>query len=202
MPDIVYGLCAAVGGTVMALQFLASAVGFGSDHGGDMVGDHGGGFGDHGGMGGDGHDAGDGFDDHDSSWFFGVLSFRTLIAALTFFGLAGLAGGKSGWDPNTTLVVAVLCGAIALYGVYWLGVGLSRLQADATVQVQGAIGSHGTVYLRVPAGRSGVGKVHISQQSRTMEYEAVTEGRELPVGASVEVVAVAGSEVVVVREAN
>ena len=28
---------------------------------------------------------------HGSTWMFGVISFRTVVAALTFFGLAGLA---------------------------------------------------------------------------------------------------------------
>ncbi|HEV7224595.1 MAG TPA: hypothetical protein VGN42_17935, partial [Pirellulales bacterium] len=57
----------------------------------------------------------------------------------------------------------------------------------------------GTVYLRVPANKAGVGKVHLNLQNRTMEYEALTAQAELPVGAKVVVVNVAGPDTVEVE---
>ena len=181
MLGIVYGICAAVAGTILACQLLLSLLGIGGEHevGDDLA---------HAAPA-DGHGV-----HHDGNAFLDVLSFRTVVAALAFFGLAGLGGERSGWSAPTTLVVALAAGAIALYAVYWLGAGLSRLQADATARPSGAIGCSGSVYLRVPAGRSGVGKVQISQQGRTIEYQAVTGGAELPVGRSVVVVALVGAD--------
>jgi hypothetical protein len=175
---IVYGICAAVAGTIFLIQLVLSLAGH------------------------DGHDGSfddpSSFDhpDHDSSGIFGVLSFRTVIAAFAFFGLAGLGGEKSGWAPMTTFTVAVLIGGAALYGVYWLGMLLHGLQSDETADPRRSVGCRGNVYLRIPAERGGVGKVQISQQGRTMEYEAVTRGQELHVGDPIVVVAHVGSDTV------
>ncbi len=181
MPEIVYGICAAVAGTVLAVQILLSFVGADADLDADLSDATGG-------------EAGDSF--------FGVLSFRTITAGLTFFGLAGLGGGESGWGANATLSVATIVGVGAVYGTYWLGVFLHRLQADATVDPSHAVGCSGSVYLRIPAARAGVGKVQISQQGRTMEYEAVTRGAELQSGESVVVVAFVGADTVEVEASH
>ena len=52
------------------------------------------------------------------------------------------------------------------------------------------MGTRGTVYLPVPASKSGVGKVHVSLQNRTMEYKAITSQQQLPTGAKIVVVGV------------
>ena len=74
--------------------------------------------------------------------------------------------------------------------VYWMMRGLQELRADGTVRVQHAVGQHGNVYLRVPANRSGSGKIQFNLQNRTMEYLAITAGPELPTGTKVVVVGV------------
>src|SRR3972149_2857223 len=51
---------------------------------------------------------------HDTSWLFGVLSFRTLIAAAAFFGVAGKAALSAGMAQSTALVVAILVGLSAV----------------------------------------------------------------------------------------
>jgi len=186
MSSTVYGICAAVAGTILVIQLGLSFLGFDHDldgadadldaHAGDDGGHHGA--------------------------FFGVLSFRTVTAALAFFGLAGLGGEASGWPSLQTFVVALIAGAGALYGTYWLGTALSSLQADATARPADAVGCPGSVYLRIPAERAGMGKVQVSQQGRTIEYEAVTAGQELRPGQSVVVVALVGADVVEVEESS
>ena len=80
--------------------------------------------------------------------------------------------------------------AAAMFAVYWMMRGLQSLQAEGTVRILGSVGQHGNVYLRVPANRSGSGKIQFNLQNRTMEYLAVTAGPELPTGTKVVVVAV------------
>jgi hypothetical protein len=75
-----------------------------------------------------------------------------------------------------------------MYAVYWMMQTLTRMRSEGTVRVERAIGQQGTVYLRVPGQRSGIGKIQINLQNRTMEYEAMTSGPELPTGARVVVV--------------
>jgi hypothetical protein len=136
---------------------------------------------------------------HGSSWLFGVLSFRTLVAAVTFFGLGGWAATGAGFEPVMQVVVGLAAGAAAMYGVYWLMRLIYSLKAEGTVRVGHTLGRPGTVYLRVPGHRSGTGKVQLSVQKRTMEYLAMTAGDELPTGAAVKVVNVITSNTVEVE---
>jgi hypothetical protein len=187
--DILYLICAALGGTLLVCQFVMSVVGIGDHHdvgGPDADLDHDVHHGDHG--------AGD---DHSHSWFVGVLTFRTVVAGLTFFGLAGLAGLAREFPPLLTLLVAVAAGAGALFLVAFMMRGLHKLRAEGTVHIERSVGKHGTVYLRIPAERAGAGKVHLNLQNRTVEYQAVTnQVRDLPTGAKVVVLAVVSSDTV------
>jgi hypothetical protein len=203
----IFIVCSAVGGTILVAQFALALVGLGGhafdmdtptdvghDFGGDFHGDTGGDFhgdsglhGDH--AGGDADHA-DQAGHHGSTWLFGVLSFRTIVAALAFFGLAGLAADSADLPTPTVLAVALGAGAAAMFAVYWMMRGLYTLRAEGTVRIHRAVGQHGNVYLRIPANRSGSGKIQFNLQNRTMEYLAVTAGPELATGAKVVVVAV------------
>jgi hypothetical protein len=207
--DTLFLISAVLGGTIFLCQFLLGLVGLGGHHdvGGDGVdfdhdfdaADHH--FGDHDT---DGHDA-EGAHDHDlgsesaTSWFVGVLSFRTIVAGMTFFGLAGLAANAHGAHPAGSLAAAVAAGIAAIYSVAWTMRLLSRLKADGTVQIENALGSTAVVYLTVPEKQSGKGKITVTVQDRTMEYEAVTSHSALPTGMAVRIVSVVDPETVVVE---
>jgi len=184
--ETLYITCALVGGVFLVCQFLLTVLGFG-DHHGDVSG--------HDSVGHDGVD-------HDSDlgsgaqWFVGVLTFRTVIAALTFFGLTGLAGTLNGWEPGLTLLVAAAAGGGALFLVGWLMRSLHRLNADGTARIDRAVGVNGTVYLTIPGHKAGTGKVHVQVQNRTMEYQAITGSDALPTGSRVVVVAVLSPDTV------
>ena len=131
---------------------------------------------------------------HGSSWMFGILSFRTIVAALTFFGLGGLTALSADLSERASLAIALVSGAVAMYVVFWMMRGLSKLKAEGTIRIHRAVGKHGTVYLRIPAEESGTGKIHLNLQNRTAEYLAMTSGPELPTGAKVVVVDVLTSD--------
>lgn len=174
-------ICAGAGGTLLLLQLLAGALGVGGDHGGvDAHHDF------HAGHGADGHDHGEG------NWFLGLLTFRSVCAAVTFFGLGGLTAGYYDLPPSARLGAAFLSGLAALYLVATLMKMLYRLRANGSVRIDNALGRTGTVYLRVPAQKAGPGKVTLNLQNRTVELEAYTAAAELPTGTPVRVVAVLG----------
>jgi hypothetical protein len=190
--DTLFLLCAIFGGTVLVAQFF---LGFGSDIDGADDGpadapDA---------MGADAHGAGvDGTHHdsthHNSTWVFGVLTFRTVIIGLTFFGLTGKAALASGFEQPKPLVIAVVCGLASMYGVYFLMRGLYRLTADGTERIDRAIGEQAMVYLAIPGHNAGVGKIHVTVQNRTIEYEAMTAGERLPTGSRAVVVGVLSSD--------
>jgi len=204
----VFLICAAVGGTILACQLLMTLLGFAGDMadvdmpddldgGGDL--DLGGDV-DAGDVSVDADVDGDAGDAHpDTSWMAGVLSFRTLVAAATFFGLAGMAARGAGFSPPLQAVIALAAGVAAMYGVYYLMRSIYRLKAEGTVRIGHTIGRQGTVYLRIPGQKSGSGKVQLSVQKRTMEYLAMTSGEGLPTGTKVKVVDVITSDTVEVE---
>ena len=216
----VFLVCATLGGTILVLQFLLVLFGLGEHSLGlDVPHDIGH---DLGGLGhdlaGDLHDAGvgdsDGHSDtisaphagghasivhYGSTWLFGVISFRTVVAALAFFGLAGLAAQAAEASATTTLAVASAAGLGAMYAVYAMMRGMQALRAEGTVHIQRALGRQASVYLRIPAKKSGSGKIQINLQNRTVEYLATTAGDAIPTGATVIVTDVLGSDLVQVQ---
>jgi hypothetical protein len=196
-----YLVCAILGATIFLGQFALSLVGLAGDHevSGDSGGDHfdGGGHAD-----GASHEGGDthhhGAAAHESahSSFLRMLSVRTVVAGLTFFGLGGLAANASGAHPIGSLVIAGGCGFAALYVVGWAMQALMRLRADGTVRIENTVGQSAVVYLTIPGHRAGKGKITVTVQNRTMEYEAETEHEPLATGSSVQVVAITGPDTV------
>lgn len=195
--ETAYMICAAVGGTLIVCQFLATLLGLGGHHE----------------MGGGGHDVAGGHDivghepgGHDAAghheaghgsepnWFFSMLTFRTLTAAFAFFGLAGLATIRLELEPLPGLAIAVGAGAFALLAVGWLMRLLSRLNVDGTLRIEQAVGARGTVYLSVPGAKSGVGKVCVNVLNRTVEYNAITAREQLPTGAKIVVVSIVSAD--------
>ena len=182
----VFLTAAVLGGTVFLFQFLLALVGFGSeelDFADDVPDDI-------------DLDVPDDIDldqtgpiDHGSTFLFGVISFRTVVAALTFFGLAGLASLAGGLGSALSAIIAVACGYLAMVGVHWMMKKLYSLRQDGSIRIQRSIGQSATVYIPIPPKRSGCGKVQIRMQGRIMEYAAMTsEPEKLSTGAKVVVV--------------
>jgi hypothetical protein len=134
---------------------------------------------------------------HGSNWFFVKLTFQTVVAALTFFGLAGMAATTSGMTAPTTVITAVIAGVAALYIVYWLMELLHRFNSDGNIKVKNAVGHKGTVYVSIPAEGRGAGKILLNLQNRTVELQAkTTEVQTLAPGTAIVVLNILGPGVV------
>lgn len=217
MLDTIFLIAAVIGGTVMVCQFILTLLGMGDDlsdgdlhvHGdvadaGDYHGDAGDGAGDLPDASGEHHTtlaAADGeTPHHDTSWLFGVISLRTLVAAAAFFGVAGMAASSAGFSEPKSLAIGLLAGLAAMYGMYWLMQSISRLTSSGNERIGNAVGCRGSVYIPIPPQGQGTGKVQLSMQNRIVEFQAVTDETDrLRTGETVEVVAVAGSDLVRVR---
>jgi len=203
-------LAAIVGGVLLACQFVMTLLGLG---GHDLDGSHdlAGGIGHS--VGHDivhdaaGHDGSNGHADgsgnavpHGSSWLFGLLSLRTVTAGLTFFGLAGLTAESAGWSNLAQITVALAAGGVSLWIVRSVLRQFWRLNEDGTMRIQRAIGKNGTVYIPIPAGKTGCGKVQLEVLGRLVEFEAVTDDpAKLATGAKVTVTGVIGTSTLEVR---
>ena len=180
----VFVICAILGGTLVLCQVVAGLIGFGAETDADIDADHE--F---------GADA-----DHGNA-FVGMLSVRAITASVLLFGLAGLTALQYGAEEMTAFLIAVAAGIATIYAVAVMMKMIAQLKHDGTARVERSLGHTGTVYLRVPAAKGGTGKVHLMLQNRTVEYQAVTVGAELPTGAPIRVVAVVNSDTVEVEAA-
>jgi hypothetical protein len=139
----------------------------------------------------------------DTAALFRILSFKAIVAALTFFGLGGLAAQSADLASPQALVIALACGAAALVGMHKLLRLLTRFNADGSLRLDRAIGKTGTVYLAIPAADKGAGKVHLKLQNRLVELDAVNATAErIPAGATIVVVGLAGADSVEVEPSH
>src|SRR5436190_11542703 len=107
-----------------------------------------------------------------------MLSFKTVTAALAFFGFAGCAAESAGMSTMAQFVIATSAGLAALYGVHSIMKLLFRLSQDNTIRLSNAVGKEGTVYLIIPAHRQNTGKVQFKLQNRLVDYPALTDHDE------------------------
>lgn len=171
----VYLACAVAGGAVLALQTVMML--FGGDHDTDVGGaEH--------------MDIGhaDSGEHHGGDAGLSLLSVRSVSAFLCFFGLAGWGGTSAGWRTLPTIGAALLSGSAMLVAVAWLFSLRHKMYAEGTLDPRNAVGRTARVYLRIPGGNAGKGKITVSMQSRTQEFSASTAGAEIPTGAEVKVV--------------
>jgi len=170
-----YFASAAIGGCILVLQTLMML--FGGGHG-DAHDVH------------DvGHDPLDGHAADHGDAFVKFFTFKTIVAFITFFGLAGLACEWSNLPRAPSFGVALGAGVGALFAVGWLMQGLSRLHSAGNLELENAVGCAAQVYLRIPARGTGAGKITVTVQGRTVELNAVTSGPEIATGCAVKIIA-------------
>jgi len=116
------------------------------------------------------------------------LSVRALAGFLTFFGLIGAGGTASHWHAGLSLGAAFAAGSSVMLFIALIMRWFRRQHSEGNLQPQNAVGKTARVYLRVPPGKSGKGKITVSIQGRSMEFEAVTSGGELVTGSPCRVV--------------
>lgn len=145
--------------------------------------------------GGDHGDA-DGFDGDDGYQFFTI---KNLIAFFTMFGWAGLATYKSGASTTVVIIVALAAGITMVLIMYLLMRQSARLKHSGTLQMKNAIHQIGETYLRIPARRSGMGKVQVQVQGRLMELDAMTDDPEdIATGRPIQVVNILNNQILLV----
>jgi hypothetical protein len=174
----VFLYCAAIGGVLLALQFLMMLLGAGGDTDtGEIGGDVG----------------------HDQGAFLKLFSLQTVTTFGTFFGLVGLGTQELGWSPLAVTLAAGAAGTGALWIVANLMRSLSRLNSQGNVDLANAIGQPCSIYLRVPAAGQGQGRILVEVQGRKVECRAVSHAGELPSGSTARVIGRDTEDVLVVE---
>ena len=187
MEHAVYFWAALIGCTMLVIQVILQIIGLGGEHDMDSTSpdtDF-----DHGGVG--DHDPAHGTE---GNIFFGILSFKTLVAFAGIFGLTGLSLEGAVTSATHRIGIAALAGLVAMIVVAYMMRALYNLGSSGSVVIRNAVGHQAEVYLRIPAKGEGRGKITVEIQGRTVELPAVTDGDAIGTGAIVKVVEVVSGE--------
>jgi membrane protein implicated in regulation of membrane protease activity len=121
---------------------------------------------------------------------FQLFSFRNLINFLMGFGWTGVAFYPS--ISNQMLLIGLAAAVGILFVIIFFVVirQILKLTEDNTFNIDKLIGKSAEVYLRIPAARSGKGKVQVSLNGTSHELQAITETEEISSGTLVRIVRV------------
>jgi len=153
--DHFFLICAIVGSLGVLLRLISQIFGFAS---GDMDGDI------------DISDSASHTDAHNAGDGFKIISVHGLAAFFMMFGLVGFAMNR---ENQAHIIVSLVCGVIAGAIAVWVIAKFfnmaSKLQSVGNLDVNKAVGCHGTVYLQIPKGATGRVVVNISGRQREMD---------------------------------
>jgi len=130
----------------------------------------------------------------------GVFSFRNLVNFLLGYGWAGVLLHDSidkGWLMQ---LIAIAVGLVFVLAFVFMFRQVMKLSHDGSFRMQEAVGLKADVYLRIPAARSGRGKVQVSVKGSVHEIDAMTDNEtEIATGGQVQIVDVLGDDLLLVK---
>lgn len=130
----------------------------------------------------------------------GVFSFRNLINFLLGYGWAGVLLFDDIEKRWLLQLLAIAVGLLFVMAFVFMFRQVMKLSHDGSFKMSETVGLKADVYLRIPAARSGRGKVQMSVKGSVHEIDAVTDNdAEIPTGGQVEIVEVLGDDLLLVR---
>lgn len=130
----------------------------------------------------------DGADTMDLGGGISLLTVKNFVNFFVGFGWAGIS-----FRPliaNDFLLVLAATGIGCLFVAIFIFIlkQLLKLEANGALKFEDCVGKVADVYLRIPERGTGKGKVQISINGSIHEFQAYTEGEEIPTGFKVRVV--------------
>lgn len=128
------------------------------------------------------------------------FSLKNIVLFFMGFSWTGIVGLRGGRPAGPSALLGLLVGLILAFSFMKLFRWISGLNQSGNLSAQAVyttIGNRGKVYLPLPAGKSGSGKIMVEIQGRLRELPAMVEGEGLPTGTPVRVVGVDESVLIV-----
>ena len=150
--------------------------------------------------GGDGIDADFDGDMHGGDTPFQIFSIRNLINFLLGFSWGGISFYEVIGNRGILITVALIIGAAFLVLFFVIIRQVQKLAEDNSFNINNVVGKTGTVYIRIPASRSGTGKVQVSVKGSFHELNAITENEEIPTGHPVRITALESNNLIIVTK--
>lgn len=126
-----------------------------------------------------------------------LFSIRSLVNFFVGFGWSGVTFLNNGLPVWLVYIISIAVGVAFAYLYILMRRQMMKFEHNGAFKVADCVGLEADVYLRIPAQRTGRGKVQVSVNGSVLELDAVTEGESLPSGSRIKVTAVEGSILVV-----
>ncbi len=131
---------------------------------------------------------------------FTAFSVRSIIAFFTFFSWAGVLVLNDGGSFTKALLSGLFAGIVALFIVSYMIWQFAKLSYSGTMRISDTIDQRGEVYIPIPEGKNGSGKVNVIIDGAVKELNAVTEGKSIPTGTKIRVLDVLEKNILLVTK--
>lgn len=136
----------------------------------------------------------------DFKYKFKLFTIRSVVAFFTVFSWTGIVATTSGIGKIFTVLIALISGFVMMYIVSYIYYFLTKFVEDGTMNKKNAINKEGLVYLTIPKGREGFGKVEVVVQGALRLLDATTDGEEIPTGSKVVVIRIVEEQLLLVEK--
>ena len=129
-----------------------------------------------------------------------LFSVKNIVNFFVGFGWAGISFRPYVESDLLLIFLSLLVGVGFVLIFIFIFKQLMKLESNSAVGADACVGRTADVYLRIPASRSGKGKIQLSINGAAREFDAVTDDAELiPSGAVVTVLEVVGKSTLLVK---
>lgn len=128
-----------------------------------------------------------------------LINFKSIMSFFMMFGWAGIISMTFDLKIGLTILVAIITGFVSLVAVAGLLYFITKMQYSGTMDIENAIGKVGTVVLRIPKKKQGIGQIQVNVQGSLRTLDAMTEEKELiPSGSQVQVIDIQEESILIV----
>ncbi|MBO4397668.1 MAG: serine protease [Bacteroidaceae bacterium] len=138
----------------------------------------------------------DGSDTMDLGNGINLFSIKNLVNFFLGFGWSGVCLYKTITSPILLVLVALLFGCAFVAMFVFIYKQTRKLEKNGAFSINDCLGKSASVYIRIPAGCEGKGKIQISIDGSVHEIDALTDEDEISSGKTVKVVEIVDNETV------
>nr|WP_294871804.1 hypothetical protein [uncultured Pedobacter sp.] len=130
---------------------------------------------------------------------FQLFSFRNLINFLLGLSWAGISFYSLITNKPLLIIVSVLVGAGFIFLFFLIMKQIQKLAENNTFKIESTLNKNATVYLRIPANKTGTGKIQISINGSFREIDAITNGESIESASTVTIISIETQNIVLVE---
>jgi len=141
----------------------------------------------------------DGSDTMDLGNGLNIFSMKNLVNFIMGFGWAGVCLRDSISNNFLLIVVSILVGMAFVAMFVFIYAKTRKLEKNGAFNIKDCQDRTAQVYLRIPAGGEGKGKVQISLNGAVQEFDAITDEDAIPSGTTVKIIEVMEGDILKVE---